>query len=54
MIDRESEEEKNTTDDFNDFLYDLMGMSEKDEETPDTLDEILGNLDKKKKTGDDN
>lgn len=54
VIDRESEEEKNTTDDFNDFLYDLMGMSEKDEETPDTLDEILGNLDKKKKTGDDN
>ena len=54
VIDRESEEEINTADDFNDFLYDLMGMSEKDDETPDTLDEILGNLDKKKKNGDDN
>lgn len=55
VIDRESaEEEQQTADDFNDFLYDLMGMSDKDDDKPDTLGEILDKLDKKKKKADGN
>ena len=49
VIDRESEEEENAADDFNDFLCDLMGVSDKNDDKPDSLDEILDKLDKKKK-----
>lgn len=52
VIDREAkEEEELTADNFSDFLHDLMGMSDKNDDKTDSLDEVL---DKKNKNAGEN